>query len=54
MFGNNLYWLYKTGYLLEARDKSRAGSGREGRKPGRQNPYVGYVGIELLSQGVGC
>ncbi len=25
---------------MEARDKSRAGSGREGRKPGRQNIYM--------------
>src|SRR6266699_7060754 len=36
MFENNLHWLYRTGYLLEARDKSWVGSGREGRKLGRQ------------------
>ncbi len=38
---------------MEARDKSRAGSKRESRKPGRQkHSRIGNVGIEI-SQGVG-
>ncbi len=40
MFGNNSHWPYRTGYPLEARDKSRVGSGRESRKFGRQNIHV--------------
>ncbi len=40
MLGNNLHWPYRIGYLLEARDKSRARSEREGRKPSRQNTHV--------------
>ena len=40
IFGNNPHWPYRTGYPLEARDKSRARSGKEGRKLGRQNTYV--------------
>ena len=53
MLGNNLHWPYKTRYLLEARDKSRARSGKEGRKPGRQkHSRAGNAGIEI-SQGAG-
>src|SRR6266699_1969093 len=53
IFGNNLHWPYRTGYLLEARNKSRVGSRREGKKPGRQkHSYTGNTGIEI-SQGVG-
>ena len=40
MLGNNPHWPYKTGYPLEAKDKSRAGSRKEGKKPGRQNTHV--------------
>ncbi len=40
MFGNNFHWPYRTEYLLEARDKSRVGFGRKGRKFGRQNTHV--------------
>ena len=40
MFGNNLYWPYKTRYLLEVKDKSQAKSRREGRKLGRQNTHM--------------
>src|SRR6266566_6325373 len=40
MFENNLHWPYRTRYPLEAKDKSWAGSGKEGRKPGRQNTYM--------------
>ena len=53
MFGNNLHWPYKIGYLLEVRDKFRIGFRREGKKFGRQNLCTGYVGIELISQGTG-
>ncbi len=40
MLGKNPHWLYRTGYLLEIKDKFRAGFGREGRKLGCQNIHM--------------